>query len=241
MKKSFICALAASAMFLTGCNDFLDESMRDGFTNKPEFWNSANNVQTYLNTCLQNYRGYGWDDKQGWFYFKSLGDDQADPDFDNWYFTSVEGNTTYWSEPYEQIRHVNYAVSGLENSTLDVATDESNNSFLVPFIAPSDKTGEKTNTLRVSENNPTYNPSTQTFEVKNSSFNKSTINDLTIGERIKLPPIIETSTDISDSYEITGSAISYDLINISQGADINIGPQATWSIGPQATWSIVPK
>ena len=124
MKKSIICALAASAMFLTGCNDFLDESMRDGFTNKPEFWNSANNVQTYLNTCLQNYRGYGWDDKQGWFYFKSLGDDQADPDFDNWYFTSVEGNTTYWSEPYEQIRHVNYAVSGLENSTLDVATKE---------------------------------------------------------------------------------------------------------------------
>lgn len=119
------------------------------------------------------------------------------------------------------------------NSTLDVATDESNNSFLVPFIAPSDKTGEKTNTLRVSENNPTYNPSTQTFEVKNSSFEKSTINDLTIGTRIKLPPIIETSTEIVSDVNINGNAISYDLINISQGTDINIGPQATWSIVPK--------
>ena len=90
-----------------------------------------------------------------------------------------------------------------------MATDESNNSFLVPFIAPSDKTGEKTDTLRVSESNPTYNPSTQTFEAKNSSFDKSTINDLTIGARIKLPPIIEISTDISNSVEITGNAILF--------------------------------
>ena len=119
------------------------------------------------------------------------------------------------------------------DSALDVATDESNNSFLVPFIAPSDKTGEKTDTLRVSESNPTYNPSTQTFEAKNSSFDKSTINDLTIGARIKLPPIIETSTDISNSVEITGNAISYDMVNILNGHIINIGPQTIWSIVPK--------
>lgn len=119
------------------------------------------------------------------------------------------------------------------NSTLDVATDESNNSFLVPFISPADKTGESTNTLRVSENNPTFNPSTQTFEAKNSSFARSTINDLTVETRIKLPPIIETSTDIVNDVTISGSAVSYDIINITQGSDINIGPQATWSIVPK--------
>ena len=119
------------------------------------------------------------------------------------------------------------------DSALDVATDESNNSFLVPFIAPSDKTGEKTDTLKVSESNPTYNPSTQTFEAKNSSFDKSTINDLTIGARIKLPPIIETSTDISNSVEITGNAISYDMVNVLNGHIINIGPQTIWSIVPK--------
>ena len=119
------------------------------------------------------------------------------------------------------------------DSALDVATDESNNSFLVPFIAPSDKTGEKTDTLRVSESNPTYNPSTQTFEAKNSSFDKSTINDLTIGARIKLPPIIDTSTDISNSVEITGNAISYDMVNVLNGHIINIGPQTIWSIVPK--------
>lgn len=119
------------------------------------------------------------------------------------------------------------------DSALGVAIDESNNSFLVPFISPADKTGESTNTLRVSENNPTFNPSTQTFEAKNSSFARSTINDLTVETRIKLPPIIETSTDIVNDVTISGSAVSYDIINITQGSDINIGPQATWSIVPK--------
>lgn len=119
------------------------------------------------------------------------------------------------------------------DSALGVAIDESNNSFLVPFISPADKTGESTNTLRVSENNPTFNPSTQTFEAKKSSFDRSTINDLTVETRIKLPPIIETSTDIANDVTISGSAVSYDMINITQGSDINIGPQATWSIVPK--------
>lgn len=119
------------------------------------------------------------------------------------------------------------------DSALGVATDESNNSFLVPFISPADKTGESTNTLRVSENNPTFNPSTQTFEAKKSSFDRSTINDLTVETRIKLPPIIETSTDIANDVTISGNAVSYDMINITQGSDINIGPQATWSIVPK--------
>ena len=41
MKKSIIYALAASALVLTGCDDFLDKDMRSGFTNNPAFWNNA--------------------------------------------------------------------------------------------------------------------------------------------------------------------------------------------------------
>ena len=73
MKKSIICALAASAMFLTGCNDFLDMSPRDEFVNNPEFWNSASNVQTYVNKFYVDFTGYGHGDIKGWSYLTHIG------------------------------------------------------------------------------------------------------------------------------------------------------------------------
>lgn len=118
MKKSIICALAASAMFLTGCNDFLDMAPRDQFVNNPEFWNNTNNVQTYLNKCYVDFTGYGSGGGGGWSYFKSLGDDQANPEFDNWYFTSVPQNNSYWSASFTEVRRANYALKGLEGSTI---------------------------------------------------------------------------------------------------------------------------
>ncbi len=118
MKKSIICALAASAMFLTGCNDFLDMSPRDEFVNNPEFWNSASNVQTYVNKFYVDFTGYGHGDIKGWSYFKSVGDDQADADFDDWYFTSEPGTNSYWSASFTEVRRANYALNGLEGSTI---------------------------------------------------------------------------------------------------------------------------
>ena len=97
MKKSIIYALAASALVLTGCDDFLDKDMRSGFTNNPAFWNNANNVQTYLNSMYGDFSGYGQGGSGGWFYFKSLSDDQANPNFDNREFTTIPQKSSYWS------------------------------------------------------------------------------------------------------------------------------------------------
>lgn len=118
MKKSIIYALAASALVLTGCDDFLDKDMRSGFTNNPAFWNNANNVNTYLNSMYGDFSGYGQGGSGGWFYFKSLSDDQANPNFDNWEFTTIPQKSPYWSASFEEVRRANYMISGVEGSTL---------------------------------------------------------------------------------------------------------------------------
>ena len=127
MKKSIIYALAASALVLTGCDDFLDKDMRSGFTNNPAFWNNANNVQTYLNTMYGDFSGYGQGGSGGWFYFKSLSDDQANPNFDNWEFTTIPQKSSYWSSSFEEVRRANYMIAGVEASTL---TDDEKANFL---------------------------------------------------------------------------------------------------------------
>lgn len=127
MKKSIIYALAASALVLTGCDDFLDKDMRSGFTNNPAFWNNANNVQTYLNTMYGDFSGYGQGGSGGWFYFKSLSDDQANPNFDNWEFTTIPQKSSYWTASFEEVRRANYMISGVEGSTL---TDDEKANYL---------------------------------------------------------------------------------------------------------------
>ena len=95
-----------------------DMAPRDQFVNNPEFWNNTNNVQTYLNKCYVDFTGYGSGGGGSWSYFKSLGDDQANPEFDNWYFTSVPQNNSYWSASFTEVRRANYALKGLEGSTI---------------------------------------------------------------------------------------------------------------------------
>ena len=42
MKKSMLYIIAASALLLSSCNDLLDKSPRDTFTNQPSFWINEN-------------------------------------------------------------------------------------------------------------------------------------------------------------------------------------------------------
>ncbi|MDD5817608.1 MAG: RagB/SusD family nutrient uptake outer membrane protein [bacterium] len=118
MKKSVLYALAASVMVLASCNDMLDKSPRSEFSNNPTFWSNANSVESYSNTLYENYSGYGQGGSGGWFYFKSLSDDQANPNFDNWTFTSVPNTSSYWSSPFEEIRRCNYLIEGMAISSL---------------------------------------------------------------------------------------------------------------------------
>ena len=118
MKKTVLYALAASVMVLASCNDMLDKSPRSEFSNNPTFWSNANSVESYSNTSYENYSGYGQGGSGGWFYFKSLSDDQANPNFDNWTFTSVPNTSSYWSSPFEEIRRCNYLIEGMAISSL---------------------------------------------------------------------------------------------------------------------------
>lgn len=117
MKKVFLLAVS-TLLLMTSCDDTLDKTPRDKFVNTPEFWNNVNQVESYSNRFFEDYVGYGQGGSYGWFYFKSLSDDQVNPDFDNWDFTSVPGNSSYWSNPFVEIRRANYMITGLQTSTL---------------------------------------------------------------------------------------------------------------------------
>lgn len=121
MKKSVLYALAASVMVLASCDDMLDKTPRSEFSNTPAFWSNSNSVESYSNTLYENYSGYGQGGSGGWFYFKSLSDDQADPNFENWTFTTIPNGSSYWSSAFTEIRRCNYIIEGMAMSSLDDA------------------------------------------------------------------------------------------------------------------------
>lgn len=121
MKKSVLYALAASVMVLASCDDMLDKTPRSEFSNTPAFWSNSNSVESYSNTLYENYSGYGQGGSGGWFYFKSLSDDQADPNFENWTFITVPNTSSYWSSAFTEIRRCNYIIEGMAMSSLDDA------------------------------------------------------------------------------------------------------------------------
>lgn len=108
-------------MVLASCDDMLDKTPRSEFSNTPAFWSNSNSVESYSNTLYENYSGYGQGGSGGWFYFKSLSDDQADPNFENWTFTTIPNASSYWSSAFTEIRRSNYIIEGMAMSSLDDA------------------------------------------------------------------------------------------------------------------------
>ena len=118
LKSIILCGLGLAVLSLSSCDDMLTKSERTKFELGQEFWNNTNQVSSYSNVLYQNYIGYGTGGGAGWFYFKSLSDDQVNPNFDDWMFTTIPGTSSYWSDPYTEIRRCNYMLTGLNNSTL---------------------------------------------------------------------------------------------------------------------------
>lgn len=118
MKKSIILAMAATALVLGGCNKLLDKEPRDKFINNPSFWSNQNQVENYCNSFYANFPSYGTSGTYGEFYFLSLGDDQVNPNFDNWSYTAVPGSATDWNTPFSEIRRANYLITGMTTSSL---------------------------------------------------------------------------------------------------------------------------
>ncbi len=121
--KNKITFLAGAAMcVLTGCNDMLDKNPRDTFVNNKEFWSNTNAVESYTNKFYDNYVGYSENGSFGWYYFKSLNDDQCNSGFDNWLFTTVPSTSTYWTDGFKEVRRANYVIQNVAASSMPAAS-----------------------------------------------------------------------------------------------------------------------
>lgn len=120
MKKLFIYGTMV-LMAMTSCDDFLDKAPLDAFTNTPAYWSNESNLENQCNTFYNNYMGHGQGDIHGWFYFKTLSDDQVDYTSTIWTYTNVNATATEWSEPFTEIRRANYIIEGLKTSSLDAS------------------------------------------------------------------------------------------------------------------------
>lgn len=115
MKIQWLYIFLASSFMLVGCDNLLDKDPRDTFINNKGFWSNDNQVSSYSNGF---YEFYGTARS---FYFTSLNDDQANPSFDNWTFTTVLNKSASYSGNFSKVRQINYMLDGLETSTLSTA------------------------------------------------------------------------------------------------------------------------
>ncbi len=118
MRKSMIIALAAAAITLTSCDDFLERNPRDTFTEGKDFWNNDNAVQSYTNRFYTNFVGYSQGASPGWFYFKSLSDDQATTKLDDWTHTTIPANSSNYNDWFTEIRRASYVIQNMQSSSL---------------------------------------------------------------------------------------------------------------------------
>lgn len=121
MKKIFIYGAAVLATVLASCNDLLDKSPLDTFTNTPAYWSNTDNLDNQCNTFYNNYVGYGNSSSGGWFYFKTLTDDQVDADSHDWTYTNTVASSSNWDDPFTEIRRANFIIEGVQSSSLDEA------------------------------------------------------------------------------------------------------------------------
>lgn len=104
---------------LASCNDFLDIAPKDKFTDTPEYWDNSTNLEYQCNLFYEDYLGYGNGGGKGWFYYKTLGDDQVDFQKNDWTWTSAPATSSDWEDAYESIRHANFILQRLATSGME--------------------------------------------------------------------------------------------------------------------------
>lgn len=120
--KIFIYGALALATTLVSCNDLLDKDPLDRFINDPAYWSNADNVEGQCNVFYEQFTGYGNAGGSGMFYFKTLSDDQASNSFSDWDYVAVPASSSYWKNPWIEIRRANYVIQGVASSSLDSDT-----------------------------------------------------------------------------------------------------------------------
>ena len=122
MKKIFIIGAIATTMGLVSCDDTVTKDPLDVFINNSDYWSNKVNLDNQCNRLYELYSGYGNAGSGGWFYFKSLSDDQANATFDTWTFTNVPSTASEWKNAWTEIRGIGYILDGLKLSSLDAET-----------------------------------------------------------------------------------------------------------------------
>ena len=137
MKKQYIIgALAIMGLTVAGCDDFLDDNRYPGTSiiNTPEYWNNPSNCQLQVDRYIDEINpGYGSGGTLGWFYAKTLNDDQVGSGFTDFsYSTGVPSTNGSWS--YGQVRGANYIINGVRKATGLSQADKANYEGIGRFI-----------------------------------------------------------------------------------------------------------
>lgn len=122
MKKIFaIASIALAGVGFTSCDSFIDNN-RPPMTqmpDNPEYWDNANNVEAQCNVFYETYTGYGNAGGTGWFYFRTLSDDQAGNSFTTWHTPgAVPATNGNYSDPFTEIRRANVIITSVRASNL---------------------------------------------------------------------------------------------------------------------------
>lgn len=128
MKKvNYIIGLGLlSLSTLVSCDSILDKGPLDKFTND-NFWTSASNVEGYANTFYNEFTAYGNGGGSGFFYYKTLSDDQAGNSFADWSQKNNLTSNSTWKDSYVEVRRANVM---LENIPKIAETDAVKNHWL---------------------------------------------------------------------------------------------------------------
>lgn len=116
--------LALAAVTMASCNDFLEDNRYpdDTQTSNPTYWSSTANVTNQTNAFYNDYVGYASGGSTGgWFYFKTLSDDQAGNSFTDWTYSSVPAAASTWNDPFVEIRRANTIITNVKTSELPEA------------------------------------------------------------------------------------------------------------------------
>lgn len=111
-------SVAVIGVALAGCDDFLDENRYPltSIVNTPEYWSNPSNCQLQIDRNLDFMPGYGTGGSFGWFYFKTLSDDQVGSSFADWPYPQEMGTVSEWS--YDWVRGTNYIINGVRSSSM---------------------------------------------------------------------------------------------------------------------------
>lgn len=137
MKNTYILSAVAlaGAVVLSSCDDFLEDNRypEAQIVNNALYWNNSSNCQLQVDRFIDEINpGYGSGGSYGWFYFKTLNDDQVGSSFSDWDFLQTPSTNGDWS--FTQVRGANYILQGVGAATGLTAEQKANFMGIARFI-----------------------------------------------------------------------------------------------------------